>query len=496
MPVPTQVFTASARPEDDRASLLQKANQAIYKQNVELSVRNKTLSVLHALSEITMKASTVPEVSQSIVDIIARELSVGVTLLALIDTDRNVLRPVAISHALGEDASATLLNRFGVDMVISLDTSDNLAIRATQDKEEKITGNLLDVLTPLATQEVADALEAQTHIKTILIYPLHLGEKSIGVLCLGLTKHADDLTRAEKETLPELISVVTIALDRARLREHIVETNKELSVANIKLEELDKLKDEFVSLASHELRTPLTAIRSYIWMALSGKGGVLPEKIKFYLDRAFVSANRLIKLVNDMLNISRIESGRVSVKLSRNALPMLIDEVIGEIKPKIEEQGLELTVDIAAGTEDVIADADKIKEVLINFIGNALKFTPRGGTILIHAQQKDEMVTVSVIDSGEGMRPEDIGKLFQKFSTLAPSTTADPMTYQSSGLGLYISRSIIAMHGGEVSAQSAGIGRGSTFSFSLHQYFEPLLAQLQKKYPTEGLGIIHNAINT
>lgn len=474
---------------------LARANEAMYKQNLELTIRNKTLSALRKLSTIGTTALGVSEVTQRIVDTIVTELRFATVLISLVDTKNNTLRFAAVNQTESVIAAFELLRKTNETATVSLDNRGNLLVDAILDRERKITGNLLDIVTPLATQEVADRMENIIRIKTIVIYPLFLGTKALGTLSLGLSKRVDDLSRGERNTIDELIDAVAITINRAQLVEDIRRANDDLQSANERLKDLDKLKDEFVSLASHELRTPLTAIRSYIWMALSGKGGALTEKLKYYLDRAFSSTNRLIKLVNDMLNISRIESGRVSVQLARNKLSTLVDEVIGEIKPKIEEEGLTLSVDIAPGTEDVVADGDKIKEVLINFIGNALKFTPRGGTIRIHANQKDEMVMVSVIDSGEGMRPEDIGKLFQKFSTLQPSTTADPMTYQSSGLGLYISKSIISMHGGQVSAMSEGLGKGSTFTFTLHRYSDDLLAALQEKYPTEGLGIIHNAFN-
>ena len=146
---------------------------------------------------------------------------------------------------------------------------------------------------------------------------------------------------------------------------------------------MDKLKDDFVSLASHELRTPMTAIKSYLWMALAGKGGEISGKLKFYLQRAYDATDRLIKLVNDMLNISRIESGRITISIQRVSLVKLVQDVVFEVMPRAQELGVKLSVTASLGVPDVIADSDKIKEVLINLIGNSLKFTPANGTITV-----------------------------------------------------------------------------------------------------------------
>lgn len=473
---------------------LARANEAMYKQNLELTIRNKTLSALRKLSTIGTTALGVSEVTQRIVDTIVTELKFTTVLISLVDTKNNMLRFAAVNQTESVKQAFELLRKDSNSAVVSLDNTGNLLVDAILDRERKITGNLLDIITPLATQDVADRMENIIRIKTIVIYPLFLGAKAIGTLSLGLSKRVDDLSRGERNTIDELIDAVAITINRAQLVEDIRRANDDLQSANERLKDLDKLKDEFVSLASHELRTPLTAIRSYIWMALSGKGGALTEKLKYYLDRAFSSTNRLIKLVNDMLNISRIESGRVSVQLSQTNITTLIDEVVGELRPKIEEQELVMRVDIPKNVDDVVADGDKIKEVLINFIGNAIKFTPQKGTITVSVVSDETFVTVSVTDSGGGMRPEDIGKLFKKFSTLAPSTTADPTTIQSTGLGLYISKSIVAMHGGSVSAASEGLGKGSTFTFTLLKYSDQRREELQKGYKTEGVGIIHSVL--
>lgn len=328
----------------------------------------------------------------------------------------------------------------------------------------------------------------------------------IGMLLLG-AKSSGDIYSAQDIALLELLAPeAAIALQNAfayeeirrftiTLQEEVARATADLTSANERLQELDKLKDEFVSLASHELRTPLTAIRSYIWMALSGKGGSVNEKQRYYLDRAFTSSNRLIKLVNDMLNISRIESGRMAMQMSRVSVAKLIQNVLDEIQPKIMELGLIMTVSIEEIMPDVIADLDKVEEVLINFLGNAMKFTPRGGRIRINVTKDESFVRVSVTDTGIGIEAKDLRILFTKFGTIRSGATPDSIAVQSTGLGLYISKSIISMHGGVVKAVSPGLGKGATFSFTLPLYTENLLSKMQHQYANEGLGMIHSTLD-
>lgn len=340
-----------------------------------------------------------------------------------------------------------------------------------------------------------------------IILPLETGQRAIGLLCIGNKRSGELFSDEDVSTLEIIASEAAVATENSlsyeeirrfnvTLEDEVKSATVDLRRANEKLEQLDKLKDEFVSLASHELRTPLTSIRSYLWMALSGKGGDVSEKQRFYLDRAFLSADRLIRLVNDMLNISRIESGRLAVQFSRAELPNMLNEVLSEVQPKIDEQGQTLHVQIAAQElPDVIADVDKIKEVLINFIGNAIKFTPKGGSITVAASRQGDMVAVSVKDTGLGFLMTDAAKLFHKFSTVHSGSNSDSAPYQSTGLGLYISKSIISIHGGTVEAVSPGIDKGSTFSFTLPVYTPAMREQLQRKYVSDGLGIIHSSID-
>jgi len=329
---------------------------------------------------------------------------------------------------------------------------------------------------------------------------LMLGEKSSGDIYSSQDINMLEIIAPEfAVAIRNALSYEEIKRFNVTLKEEVDKATASLEQANVRLKELDHLKDEFVSVASHELRTPMTAIRSYLWMALQGKGGPLTEKQKYYLDRSYNSTVRLIKLVNDMLNVSRIESGRMSFEFGQVDMLKLVDEVIGEVKPKADELGIRINVGAlrAMPVQDalmVIADADKIKEVMINLIGNSLKFTPQGGEISIGFSVKDGSVVTSVKDSGQGIEKDDLGRLFQKFGMIKGSYVTNQKASQGTGLGLYISKNIVQKQGGQMWAESEGKGKGAVFSFSLKVFDRAQMEKMTAGYPKEGLGIIHSEI--
>ena len=230
-------------------------------------------------------------------------------------------------------------------------------------------------------------------------------------------------------------------------------------------------------------------------MALAGKGGKLSEKQAYYLNRSYNSTDRLIKLVNDMLNISRIDSGRISVTLDKVNIVELAQEVIEEVKPRADELKLSLVLEKSLAKKDlcVIADKEKIKEVLINLIGNSLKFTPEKGTITIHFEKKEDKISTHVTDTGRGIDAKDLSTLFRKFGMIEGSYATNKKA-SGTGLGLYISKSIVDLHDGEITGSSEGIGKGSTFSISLLKFTQEKFQKLSKKSHKGTVDIIHSGL--
>jgi len=216
---------------------------------------------------------------------------------------------------------------------------------------------------------------------------------------------------------------------------------------------------------------------------LKKQGQLSPEDLKRYLSRAYISVERLINLVNDMLNISRIESGRIALKLSEVNLNELVNEVTEEVGVKAQEKGIRV-IGLNKQIPKVLADRDKIHEVFLNLIGNSLKFTQAGGTITVDFYEKYPYVFCSVRDTGVGISPENMSRLFAKFGRLENSYVAVAES-GGTGLGLYISKSIVNLHKGQITAQSPGLGNGTTFTFSLPIIGTNIAQKLKDEAPKE-----------
>lgn len=229
--------------------------------------------------------------------------------------------------------------------------------------------------------------------------------------------------------------------------------------------EIAKLKDEFIGIVSHELRTPMTAIKGYLWMLSTGKGGELSEKAKGYLVKATRGTERMIALISDILSASSLEQGRIDLKIEAVSLKDLVLEELDELKARVEQQGLKIEIRDFTGVPPVYGDKRRIIEILANFIGNSIKYTEQG-FVRISARREQGFVRVEITDSGKGFAPEDKNKLFSKFGRLDNSlvTVAEA---SGTGLGLYISKMLVSKMAGQVGAASEGVGQGATFWFSL-----------------------------
>jgi signal transduction histidine kinase len=227
--------------------------------------------------------------------------------------------------------------------------------------------------------------------------------------------------------------------------------------------ELDRMKTEFVSQVSHELRTPLTAIKGFTDMMLDGDAGDVNEEQAEYLGIVKSNADRLVALINDLLDVSRIESGRIQLKLEAVDLREVLASVVATMRPLLDGKGQKLTQAIDDDLPLAWADRDRVVQVATNLVSNAHKYTQAGGEIDVTATRDGDHVRVAVRDNGMGIPSEDIPKLFTRFFRVDSSLTRE---IGGTGLGLSIVKSIVEMQGGEVSVDSE-LRKGSTFAFTV-----------------------------
>jgi signal transduction histidine kinase len=242
-----------------------------------------------------------------------------------------------------------------------------------------------------------------------------------------------------------------------------VEQRRELEVLNQKLEELDKQKDEFLNIASHELRAPMSAIKGYISMTQAGDGGEIPVAAQELLSEAANENDRMIRLVNNMLNVARIEEGRMVYEVGEVKLSAVVGLVFDEFKFDAQNKALKYVYEPSPGIADKVeVDVDRIHEVVSNLINNAIKYTDSGKVEVRLLNPAAGRVRFEVEDTGAGMTQDEIGKLFQKFYR-AGSYVGKVM---GTGLGLYISKLLVEKFGGTIGVKSEK-GKGSLFWFEL-----------------------------
>jgi signal transduction histidine kinase len=246
-----------------------------------------------------------------------------------------------------------------------------------------------------------------------------------------------------------------IAIENVRLFKELEAANRELAAAS-------QHKSEFLANMSHELRTPLNAIIGFSEVLSEKMFGELNEKQEEYLKDIHASGTHLLSLINDILDLSKIEAGRMELELTDFDLPTALDNALTLVRERAGRRSIALHTSIDNRLGQIQADERKIRQVVLNLLSNAIKFTPEGGRIEVVAALRDGSVEVSVSDTGVGIAPEDQEKVFEEFRQVG---TADKKA-EGTGLGLTLCRKFIELHGGKIWVKSQ-LGAGSTFTFTI-----------------------------
>jgi signal transduction histidine kinase len=239
--------------------------------------------------------------------------------------------------------------------------------------------------------------------------------------------------------------------------------NEKLEASNARLRHLDQLKSDFVSDVSHELRAPLTSIYGYVDYLLEGLEGELNPAQKDFLTRVHLNTERLIRLINDLLDLARIEAGHADLCVRSLPLPEVAAEVIEELRPFARDKDIDLALEASSPHLCVSADRDKVHRILLNLAHNAVKFTPSGGRVRVTVTARgDGTVVTAIRDTGEGIAPEERARVFEKFYQVGTRGGAG----KGSGLGLTITKKLVELQGGRIRVESAP-GQGTEFCFTL-----------------------------
>jgi signal transduction histidine kinase len=288
----------------------------------------------------------------------------------------------------------------------------------------------------------------------VLAVPLLREDRLIGALAVN--RSAPGSFDAEAIALLQTFATQSaLAIQNARLY-------REIEVKSGEVERASRHKSEFLANMSHELRTPLNAIIGFSEVLAERLFGEINDKQAEYVGDILQAGQHLLCLINDILDLSKIEAGRMELEVSEFDLPEAIDNTLALVRERAQRRGvaLERTIDARLGV--VRADERKVKQVLLNLLSNALKFTPEGGRIDVRAAVRDGMVEIAVVDTGVGIAPEDQPTVFEEFRQVGTASKK----VEGTGLGLAISRKFVELHGGTIAVTSAP-GAGSTFTFTL-----------------------------
>lgn len=318
-------------------------------------------------------------------------------------------------------------------------------------------------------------LDLMSALNISVIVPLYTNHQLKGVIVIG-PKETGEMYNSEDINTLEIIAYQTVVpLDSAllyeetknysaRLKLQVDQATRDLELANAQLKRIEASKTDFISIASHQLRTPLTVIKGYISMMLEGNFGPLTSEEKSTLSKAYESNERLNRLVENLLYLSRLESDRLQFRLEERPIAEIIDRSVHEFFCFLDRPDIKYVYNKPIEELPLANfDAEKIRQVMLNLLDNALKYT-REGTIAIDLKADKKNWQISIIDTGEGINKEELTTIFTRFSPNQPSALSQP---EKVPLGLFVVKHIIDNHGGEIKAESKGKGKGTRINLKL-----------------------------
>jgi signal transduction histidine kinase len=313
-----------------------------------------------------------------------------------------------------------------------------------------------DIAMPGAYEGRLREILIDSGIRAILAVPMVREGRLIG--CLGVTRDRPGAFPAETiELLRTFATQSALAIQNARLFHEIEDKGRQLEAAS-------RHKSEFLANMSHELRTPLNAILGFSEVLAERMFGEVNEKQAEYLQDILSSGRHLLSLINDILDLSKVEAGRLELELGRFHLPAALDNALSLVRERATRHGITLTQSGAVVVVgDIVADERKVKQILLNLLSNAVKFTPEGGRVDLTATVADDVITIAVSDTGIGIAPEDQATIFEEFRQVGRD---DARKQEGTGLGLTLAKKFVELHGGRIWVDSQ-VGKGSTFTFTL-----------------------------
>jgi signal transduction histidine kinase len=442
---------------------LEHVTEEMYRRNRELAETNQTLSLLRTIDEVVLQSQdSLKEVCEQITRSVTD--ATDFPTIALF-TRTSFTHGGLYMHGWSIKGQALPDDMFGLRRTPEIDLDEEW-LKSTESASARLA---VDGYTHAeiakffgCSKATAGVLKKAIPIKSVYVLKLVARQRLVGLIVAGFYNELEAISEQSMQLLDRLSEPIGIALDNRLLFEENRRIVLQLQRSNVKLKALDETKDDFISMASHQLRTPLTSVKGYLSMVLEGDAGEINETQRKMLGQAFTSSQRMVYLIADLLNVSRLRTGKFIIEPAPTDLSQMIDEEMAQLQEAAKARSLELTYEKPAKFPTLMLDETKIRQVLMNFIDNAIYYTPKDGHIKVVLKDTGPTIEFKVIDDGIGVPKNEQHHLFTKFYRAGNARKARP---DGTGLGLFMAKKVVTAQGGAIIFDSKE-GKGSTFGFT------------------------------
>lgn len=439
---------------------LEHVTQEMYRRNLELAETNQALSLLRAIDTLVLESheelgKLCSQISEAIVNTASYPF-VGILAHRPHADHLRLLGWHTMVEAITTIPKETMQRAYVETTDPWMERKEETIFISAENSDNPPKVSLIKRL-PIYNEATDDE-----KLQSFYVVKLTARQRLVGLMVIGFNKTYREVQHSDHELLERLGQAVGLALDNRLLYEENQQVLRQLQTSNKKLKALDETKDEFISMASHQLRTPLTSVKGYISMVLEGDVGAITDQQKQLLDQAFLSSQRMVYLISDLLNVSRLRTGKFVIEAKPVNLPDVVKGELQQIQEMAQSRKLTFTFEPPEHFPTLNLDETKIRQVIMNFADNALYYTPAGGEVGIALKETPQSVEFLVTDNGIGVPKSEQHHLFTKFYRAPNAQKARP---DGTGLGLYMAQKIITAQGGAIIFNSEE-GKGSTFGFS------------------------------
>ncbi|HSX46093.1 MAG TPA: HAMP domain-containing sensor histidine kinase [Candidatus Saccharimonadia bacterium] len=439
----------------------------MYRRNRELAETNKTLTLLRTIDALVLEShASLKMVCEHITQAITQATDypfVGLLTRSAHSKDELVLYGSSTGVGLGKDIQTELVFDKPLHVKLTYPWFDQFTSTDMIDLESLSDANVARFLG--YSKSDVKRKRGALPLKTLFVMKLVARRQIAGVLVVGFLSPMSQLSEADTRLMDRLSESIGVALDNKLLFEENQRVLKQLKESNSKLMALDEAKDDFISMASHQLRTPLTSVKGYISMVLEGDSGEISEQQHKLLSQAFSSSQRMVYIIADLLNVSRLRTGKFVMEPVPVNLADMVEQELAQLKDAAEVRQLKLVYKKPKDFPTLMLDDTKTRQVIMNFVDNAIYYTPSGGRIKVALEDKATAIQLRVEDNGIGVPHSEKAHLFTKFYRAANARKARP---DGTGLGLFMAKKVVIAQHGTIIFDSHE-GKGSTFGFTLNK---------------------------